>query len=137
MPGEHPDAQTSYRTIPSRHAMTAGQRLMRWAAAWSAGPRGKWFRSMLWSAEEHKSGAVHCHALLVTTRAVSPTHCDRCRARVSGLHADWRKLKESWFIHNGLARVYPYNPAFAFGAERYVLKYVLKPTCLDWGFEQW
>lgn len=60
-------------------------------------------------------------------------HCKRCQRRVSSLRTDWRKLKESWFIHNGLGRFYPYDPKLTCGAVGYVLKYILKETCLDWG----
>lgn len=124
--------------IPRHHAMTAGQRLVRWTSAWrtQADTQGaRLFRLLLWSVEEHKSGTVHAHALSVTTPAVSAKHCARCSERVSSLRPLWRQLKESWFIHNGIARVEPYKPYLKFGAERYVLKYVLKPTCLDWGIE--
>ena len=49
----------------------------------------------------------------------------------------WRRLKESWFLHHGIARIHPYDPEYKFGAERYVMKYILDDKCLDWGLERW
>lgn len=132
---------TFRNSIPRHHAMSAGRNLLRWCSAWRTecpgGKGSKLFRLLLWSAEEHQTGAVHLHALSVTTPAVSPTHCRRCHEKVSSLSNVWRKLKESWFHHYGISRVYPYNPALRFGAERYVVKYVLAETCLDWGVQEW
>lgn len=132
---------TFRKPIPRHHALTAGRHFVRWCSAWRTGSPGakrtKVFRLLLWSVEEHQTGNVHLHALSVTTLAVSPTHCRRCQDRVSS-HPDlWRQLKESWFLHYGISRVYPYDRNLRFGAERYVTKYVLAETCLDWGIETW
>lgn len=56
--------------------------------------------------------------------------CQRCADLDGPL---WRRLKESWFFHHGIARIYPYNPVYKLSAERYVLKYILDEKCLDWG----
>ena len=140
-----PDVWTFFLSLTFRHsipghlAMNAGQRLVRWCSAWrpASGARTPLFRLLLWSAEGHVTGNVHLHALSVTTPAVSPTHCRRCRDKVSSLFASWQKLKESWFLHHGIARIRPYNPSLNFGAARYVTKYVLDESCLDWGVETW
>lgn len=126
--------------IPRHHALTAGQHFRRWCSGWRWGSVGgkpiKAFHLLLWSAEEHQTGAVHLHALSVTTLGVSPKHCPRCQGRVSSQSTNWRKLKEAWFKHFGIARIFPYDPKYQFGAERYVTKYVLDESCLDWGVEQ-
>jgi len=124
--------------LPPHLAMSAGQRLTRWCSAWRTFRGGReetLFRCLLWSAEEHKTGLVHLHALSVTTPGALPTHCPRCHE--SSANPLWKTLKESWWQHWGISRVFPYNPKLAFGAEAYVTKYILKPTCLDWGLEEW
>ena len=125
--------------IPTHLAMNAGQKLHRWSSAWrvALGARTPFFRLLLWSAEGHATGNVHLHALSVTTPAVSPRHCRRCRGIVSSHRELWRKLKESWFLHYGIARIRPYDPSLNFGAARYITKYVLDESCLDWGIFTW
>lgn len=121
--------------IPPHHALTASRRLTTWSKAWhgTSSARGSTFRLLLWSAESHKSGNVHLHALSVCTPGAFLKHCPRCQDRVSSLRTDWRKLKESLYIHHGLARVYRYDPTLTCGAVGYVLKYILSRNCLDWG----
>jgi hypothetical protein len=38
----------------------------------------------------------------------------------------WRILKESWYAHNGIARVFPYDPTRGGGVAAYVAKYMYK-----------
>ena len=130
---------TFRHSIPAHHAITAGQRLTSWCSRWVGRERGRsgLFKLLLWSAESHSTGAVHLHALSVTTPAASLKHCSRCQPRISSLREPWRKLKESWFQHHGIARVRPYDARLRFGAERYVIKYILHEACLDWGVETW
>lgn len=149
---------TFRHAIPSRNALTAGLKFARWASGWRNPvlQRGL-FRCSLWSAEGHLTGNVHIHALSACTPLASVEHmrstrpqasrpwrscltCESSRA-LGGVNPDdspgeqplWRRLKESWFVHHGIARVYPYNPTLRFGAERYITKYILDEKCLDWG----
>jgi len=91
---------------------------------------------LLWSAEEHATGNVHLHALSVTTPAVWLLHAKKSPG-IESSSRDWSVLKENWYAKWGIARIFPYDPRLKFGAERYVTKYVLAETCLDWGIEEW
>jgi len=135
--------QTFRLPIQSHNALTAGLRYTRWLSRWrcvSGGRERNPFRLVLWSAESHASGDVHCHALSVCTPLVLPTHCRRCQPILSSYPSDtpdWRVLKESAWRDIGKATFRPYDPTLRFGAEAYVTKYVMKPTCLDWGVLDW
>lgn len=141
----HFHTHTFRSAIPRHHAMTAGRKFTRWCSEWQSTAPGRrpWplFRLLLWSAEEHKSGFVHIHAL----SALSPGQYLRRSNRPNrnhdwsdlGISPLWRILKEDWYGKFGIARIFPYDPQFKFGAERYVTKYVLDENCLDWGLEQW
>lgn len=62
------------------------------------------------------------------------TACRMCSRTAANNDAPlWRRLKESWYAHYGIARIYPYDRKLGGGAERYVLKYILDEKCLDWG----
>lgn len=132
---------TFARSIPTHHAHHAGRLLNRWLTGWRGcecqGARGfRLFRFTLWSAEGHLTGNVHLHALSVISPAPSVTHCRRCHIVASSVSRSWplwKLLKESWFIHHGIARVFPYDERLTCGAEGYVTKYVLDEKCLDWG----
>lgn len=131
---------TFRRGIPSYHALSASARLLTWCSRWRvAAPRTAkpLFRLLLWSAEGHASGNVHLHALSACIHSMSPAHCGRCTGSSSPHDPPWRILKESWYTHHGIARVRPYDAQLGGGAEGYVLKYVLKETCLDWGVATW
>lgn len=126
---------TFRNAIPPHHAMSAARLMWRWKSAWRQSGVGL-FRLLLWSAEGHVTGNVHLHALSVCTPGASPRHCRRCRS--SEVYAEtWRRLKESWYIHYGIARIYPYDPTLRTGAAGYVAKYVLDENCLDWGVFTW
>lgn len=135
------------RKVPPHHALTAGQRFVRWCSAWRDPILGRpLFRCSLWSAESHLTGDVHLHAISACTPLTSVEHMREpptrgvssprpCRV-CSHLTSDaplWRRLKESWFAHYGIARIYPYDARYRLGAEGYVVKYVLDEKCLDWG----
>lgn len=139
---------TFRRDVPRHHAMTAGSRFVRWCSAWRDPVLGTpLFRCLLWSAEEHLTGSVHLHAISACTPLTSVEHmrrssrpdasfprprpCRTCAGVTDG--PLWRRLKESWFAHWGIARIYPYDPQYRLGAERYVIKYILDEKCLDWG----
>lgn len=124
------------RSIPRHKYLTAGPRLIRWCSGWSTLTGAHKFRLLLWSAEEHKSGLVHLHALSACSPDPLQRHCDECLTTLR-LSPEWRTLKESWWLHWGKAKIEPYNPALRFGAERYVTKYVLDEQCLDWGVMVW
>lgn len=141
--------------IPRHHPLTGGASFVRWLSGWresgASGPGAPLCRISLWCAEEHASGNAHIHALSAFTLGALSKHCvpraqaassnrwrvcPGCDAQVSTSEGPlWRRLKEAWFYHNGIARVYDYDPSYAFGAERYVLKYILDDTrrVLDWG----
>lgn len=120
-------------TLPRHHAMSAGARFLGWLSRWRrCVPTESPWQLVLWSAEEHLSGNVHIHALSVCTPEVLWWHCRECRRALSR-SPNWRVLKESWWTHYGKAQVRPYDPAYRFGAERYVTKYVLGDKNLDWG----
>lgn len=121
--------------VPRHHAATAGLRFQSWLSRWRSGWHLKpsVHQLVLWSAEEHKSGDVHLHALWAHTRGRSQLHCARCKSQLSDEEPDWRVFKDSWFIHWGIGRFYPYDEKMRFGAERYVVKYILDERCLDWG----
>ena len=138
--------------IPNHHAMTAGAHLNFWCSGWRTLQKDCMFRLLLWSAESHILGNVHLHALSVCTPLDFAEHmrlrrsrgreswsreCGPCSQRAVAEGPDWRRLKESWYVHHGIARVYPFDPRFRFGAERYVVKYILDEKCLDWGVERW
>lgn len=128
-------------SIPKHHALSAGPKLVRWCSRWTTvglldSPSARSFRLLLWSAESHASGDVHLHALSVNTQKVLQRHCDSCASALR-LSPDWKIMKESWWLHHGRCTVFPYDPALNMGAERYVTKYVLDESCLDWGIEEW
>lgn len=141
---------TFRRDMPVRHALSASQRFRRWCWAWCATDGVRTIRLLLWSVERTSRDAVHGHALWVHTGRVCVGHsratsrrellgpCSnrRCR-RAMRLEPAWRRFKESWYAHAGIMRCEPYKPALKFGAERYVLKYVMDEKCLDWGLEVW
>lgn len=145
----------TFRTpIPPYHAMSAGAALNRWCSGLlpTATAGRSIFRLLLWSAEGHLTGNVHLHALSVCTPVTSFVHmqprprpsndaarrrCCGCDQRAISEGPMWRRLKESWYHHHGIARIHPYDPKYAFGAERYVIKYILDERCLDWGVETW
>ena len=128
--------------------MNAGANFVRWSSGWLDPVLGRGlFRLSLWSAESHLTGDVHLHAISACTPLTSVEHttpwtrrgsssrrrsCATC-GEVATDGPLWRRLKESWYAHHGIARIYPYDPAYRLGAEGYVLKYILKETCLDWG----
>lgn len=127
------------KPLPLHHATSAGRLLTRWLQGWRESRSArkpassqKTTRCLLWSAEGASTTHVHAHALLVSTPGVFNWHCKRCE-RASKLSPEWRRLKESWYCHYGIARIEPYKPALRFGAERYVLKYILSESVLDWG----
>lgn len=136
------------KRVPQHHAITAGQRFVRWCSAWRDPILGvPLFRCSLWSAESHLTGDVHIHAISACTPLTSVAHMRTSRETVAssgprscrvcdrGALDDplWLRLKESWFAHYGIARIYPYDAKYRFGAEGYVVKYVLDEKCLDWG----
>lgn len=138
--------------IPNHHAMTAGAHLNSWCSGWRTPAKDCAFRLLLWSAESHILGNVHLHALSVCTPLDFAEHmrlrrsrgreswsreCGPCSQRAVAEGPDWRRLKESWYVHHGIARVFPFDPRYRFGAERYVTKYILDEKCLDWGIETW
>lgn len=122
-------------SLPRHRALEAGRRFTLWLSAWrgALARGGRVIRLALWSAEEHKSGNVHLHALWAHFPGQSVKHCNRCLSLLTPTEPDWRVFKDSWFIHWGIGRFYPYNEKLRFGAERYVTKYVLAENCLDWG----
>jgi len=134
--------------LPKHHALSAGRRFVRWCSGWRDPVLGTaLFRCSLWSAEEHATGNVHLHAISACTPLTSVDHttpspkrgessarrtCRTCRY-VATDGPLWRRLKESWFKHYGIARIYPYDPTYRLGAQGYVVKYILDEKCLDWG----
>lgn len=127
---------TFRRPIPARHAVSAVRLWTSWLRRMSGTGGEASCRCALWSAEAHVNGNVHIHALLEFTPSAYWTHCEECAASFHPKGPFWRVMKESWYFHRGIARCTPYNPALCFGAERYVVKYVLKENCLDWGVEK-
>lgn len=127
---------TFREAIPRHLSHIASSKLISFCSAWATLSGGKHFKFLLWSAEEHMTGSVHLHALSVNSREPIQRHCEKC-LRALSCGPEWKILKESWFMHHGIARVFPYKPELRFGAERYVTKYVLDEKCLDWGIETW
>lgn len=119
----------------SRQTKSTLTAVRRWRSWLSAFPKGQQpFRSVLWSAEGHNTGAVHIHALLASTGRPSQEHCGSCRAVWSRAAPEWWHLKESWYYHHGIARFYPFDATRGFGAVGYVTKYILSDDMLDWDF---
>jgi len=131
----------TYRKAIKPHlAHIAGKRFVTWCSAWRAFLGGREtgvFRLLLWSAESHMTGDVHVHALSVCTPLDYATHCPNCQGRIESSRKEYQKLKESHWLDHGKMVARRYDPALKFGAEQYVTKYILKPTCLDWGIEEW
>ena len=124
---------TFRKDIESHRAHLAVSRLKCWLSAWKDSRQP--FTSVLWSAEPHNRGTVHIHALLTSTTEMYETHCKRCKLDPgTSFGPDWRRLNNSWYLHNGIGRFWPYDKKYQMGAERYVTKYCLKPDCLDWNF---
>lgn len=144
--------------IPARNAMNAGASYVRWCIRWCDPVlHTPLFRLSLWSAESHATGNVHVHAISVCTPLTCIEHYSRrpsdvekssgrvrpCRVCSGDTSSDaeaasrnrplWWQLKESWYAHHGIARVYPYDRNYKLGAEGYVMKYILDDRCLDWG----
>lgn len=125
---------TFRKPTPMHRAHCAWDRLRRWLSSLA------WFpledspcSLLLWSVEPHETGNAHIHALLAHTHETSVAHCARCRNADRRL---WKRLNESWYKHHGIARFRPYDSGLAFGAERYVVKYVLDNRWgdqVDWG----
>lgn len=140
---------TFRKPIPSHLAMNAGASYVRWVSGWRDSVlRTLLCRCSLWSVEGHSTGNAHVHALLACTQLTSFEHmtersprdgfsrhraCRTCGGPGKSEEPLWHRLKESWFKHYGIARVYPYDPTLRMGAEGYVVKYVLDEKCLDWG----
>jgi hypothetical protein len=112
-------------------AMTGRARFKCWLSTWSRSAELDPFRFLLWSAEKHRMGSVHIHALSVGPVHASFPHCVKCRNASSRSEA-YQRLKESWAIHHGWARFFPYRDDIGRGGMAYVAKYILSPACLDW-----
>jgi len=107
-------------------------RLKCWLSTWNRHSALDPFRSLLWSAERHVMGSVHIHALSVGPEQALLPHCRRCENASSRQQA-FQRLKESWAIHHGWCRCFPYRDDIGRGGMTYVAKYILDPRCLDWG----
>lgn len=116
----------------TQSANVATARFRCWLSTWSRSAQLDPFQFLLWSAEKHRMGSVHIHALSVgPVHALFP-HCDRCR-RASERSETYQRLKESWAMHHGWARFFPYRDDIGRGGIAYVAKYILHPLCLEWG----
>lgn len=121
---------------PETTALTAVASLRSWLSRWRTAdasatghkPGRSPLSRLLWCVEMQSRGAAHIHALGVTGATVSTPHCKSCFARL-GWRQDawmWWVLKESWAVHHGWARVYPFDAARGGGVAGYVAKYMYK-----------
>lgn len=144
---------------PTCSATLAADRFRSWLSRWrrvgsSAGASPQGWRSpvsrILWCVETQLRGTAHIHALGVRGTSTLTTHCKKCSRRTvfdvtSGLSRSvrafdpdwpvWRNLKESWFCHWGIARIFPFDPLRAGGVLGYLTKYMFKSTgeSPEWG----
>jgi len=44
-------------------------------------------------------------------------------------------LKESWYKHYGIARVFPFNPELKIGGLTYVVWYIVSDQCETWDLQ--
>jgi len=105
-----------------------------WLHRWRANKRSSPISRLLWSAELQSRGTAHIHALSVAGQHPTSPHCPSC-FRKMGTNLSWpyyHIIKESWYHHHGIARVYDYDAARGGGCAGYVTKYVLSDECCDW-----
>jgi len=124
-------ATFTFRTPTSRD-LTARSRLNSWLSRFAEVPLLNPVRWCLWSAERHSTGNVHIHALLECTGNTSWQHCKRCNHVFAHGRPLWSALKESWYVHHGIARVYPFDPTRQIGGVNYVVWYILSEESVDW-----
>jgi len=90
---------------------------------------------LVWCVELQLRGTAHIHALMVGGALTSGPHCARC-FRETGWNWHWplwRVLKESWYAHHGIARIFPFDERRGGGVAGYVAKYMYKSSS-DHGF---
>jgi len=130
---------THYATLTFRKCATrtsiAVDSLRLWLSLWNKRGKSSPISSLLWSAELQQRGTAHIHALLICATTITSPHCSAC-FRGMGINLAWptyHHLKESWYCHHGIARIYPFDQKRAGGCAGYVTKYILSDECCDWG----
>ncbi len=118
--------------VPTDKPSVAIRRLRSFLSSWASGAGRP--SSVLWSVHLHLSGHVHVHALWDDSGRTVREHCKGCRRSSRARDPSYRRLKEAWHAHWGIARFLPYDETRGRGAIGYILRYVLKEECLDWDF---
>lgn len=122
-------------TLTFRNRQTSVQgakvRLLQWLSKFPVGEKP--FGRVVFSVEKQFEGTAHIHALMTETSRPLSAHCERCSASSKLTDPRWRRLKESWFFHAGIARFLPYRDDIGRGGIAYVMKYILSDECEDWG----
>lgn len=85
-------------------------------------------KRLVWCVELQLRGTAHIHALCIGHPEHSGPHCASCFRKMGYNRSSplWWVLKESWFHHHGIARVYAFDTARAGGVSAYVAKYMYK-----------
>lgn len=128
---------------PATRNDTAAAALRCWLSLWRAKVRSDTGRHpapsplsrLFWCAETQSRGTAHIHALSVTGVDQPTPHCRRCFQQM-GYNQSWPlwlRMKESWFVHHGIARIYPFDCTRVAGVVAYIVKYMWKTADPEWG----
>jgi hypothetical protein len=129
-----------WMTFTFRNAKTtaigATEALRSWLSCWGRRQRSSLagrsacqpISQLIWCVEMQLRGTAHIHALGVSGAPISGAHCVHCYSRTAWNPnwPTWRILKESWYVHSGIARIFPYDDARGGGVAAYVAKYMYK-----------
>jgi len=134
VPGPTHFATLTFRNSATRPSI-ATDSFRWWLQGWRAHSTSCPISRVLWCAELQSRGTAHLHALWVAGPGPTAIHCQGCLASM-GWNSDlpyFHQLKESWYCHHGIARIYPFDPTRGGGCAGYVTKYILSDECSDWG----
>lgn len=120
---------------PDTRATIAVDALRCWLSVWRTQGRRCPLSRILFSVEAQSRGTAHLHALSDSGPPPTYSHCAKCFASMgwNSSWPTWQILKESWYQHHGIARIYPFDETRAGGCAGYVTKYILSDECCDWG----
>jgi len=131
---------------PDVHTLTAMGSLRCWLQRWAIAQRLNSgcqearppISRLVWCAETQSRGTAHIHALGDKAAEISGPHCARCwnAKGWNSTWSQWQILKESWYVHHGIARIYPYDESRGGGVAGYVAKYMYKSGG-EHGLWQW